>query len=130
MASEKSLSVSFFASKSATWRKATLSYQRTYDWTGDRYTQFVMALGTSYEAVNKGDVGTVEEVIIRNVDATGNLIVSFDKGATACLTLLPGQWIVLAGAGALTYDGNTSNTEIQLKSSAGTVEAEITIVEA
>jgi hypothetical protein len=91
----------------------------TADQTGDKYESGVQSIGTTEEALVKGDVGIVGYVAVRNLDAT-NFV---QLGATAgvySIKLLPGKGAVLP------WDGTT----VLAKADTAAVEVEYLIVEA
>jgi hypothetical protein len=88
------------------------------DVTGDLYESKVLNIGTSNEAVGKGDMSTVGFTLLKNLDST-NFILAGDDG-----TNYPVK--VLAGESALfRLNGATLN----LKADTAACDVEITMIE-
>ena len=94
--------------------------------TGTRvHGPIVQLIGTSYEAVEKGDVGDLGYIALRNLNAAGSAIltVSLDGGTTDHMRLKPGEPCVLRLAPG--YD----ITDLHVKGASGTSRLERTILE-
>ena len=91
---------------------------------GKTVFQDVLALTTSYAAIQKGSVGSLGMLFISNVNATGTIQVSVDGGSTSLLTIPAGATALLPMTAAYTV------TNIQIKITASTGFAHYKIWEA
>ena len=91
---------------------------------GKTIFQDVLALTTSYAAIQKGSVGSLGMLFISNVNATGTIQVSVDGGSTSLLTIPAGATALLPMTAAFTV------TNIQIKITASTGFAHYKIWEA
>lgn len=87
---------------------------------GLHYIHDQVALSTGDLILNKGLVGTIGFVFVKNNDLVNNCLVGTD-GVTYPTTLLPGIW---------TYFTSWATANVHAKSSAGTPNLEYAIVEA
>ena len=114
MANEFTSSVRFDFLKSLAQVSALTATQKTI--TGLQYSDNTQSIGTSYEALVFGDVGTNPGVfMLQNLDTTNYVEVSSDAGSTYCIRLAPGSstvggGIALVPNNALTTWGARANT--------------------
>src|SRR5689334_4136765 len=92
----------------------TLSTSFQADMTGSKYVQNRQAVGTSAEAMLKGDIGTIGYVLLHNMDATNYVSISSDSGGADPIGKLnPGKsWLVYVGAANLYLLANTAACDV------------------
>src|SRR5690242_8319589 len=92
MANEISVGGSLTYSKNKA--KATLSGSFFATQSGDKYQAGIQTIGTTEESVDKGDVGTIGYLAVRNIDATNYVQFGVTTGVYS-VKLLPGEFAVL-----------------------------------
>lgn len=90
------------------------------DQAGDKYVANVQIIGTTEEAMDKGDIGTISYISLKNLDATNYVQAGITTGVYSIK--------VLAGAGALL--AWNSATAPLLKANTAPVEIDYLAVEA
>jgi hypothetical protein len=114
MANEFTFSGTFQFLKSLAKVSAVATTQKTVS--GSQCSDTTQSIGTSYEALVFGDIGTNPgNFMLQNLDATNFVEVSSDGGATYCIRLAPGTasiggGIALVPNNALTTWGARANT--------------------
>jgi hypothetical protein len=114
MANEFTFSGTFQFLKSLAKVSAVATTQRTV--TGSQCSDNTQSVGTSYEAMVFGDIGTNPgNFMLQNLDATNYVEVSSDGGSTYCIRLAPGSatvggGIALVPNNSLTTWGARANT--------------------
>lgn len=117
MANEISITATLRYAKDKASASQAISYLA--DQTGDKYSAGIQSIGTTEEALQKNDVGTIGYLAIRNMD-TVNYV---DIGATTGVYSLRLQ----AGKGALVAWNGTS---VLCKANTAACEVEYLIIEA
>ena len=104
---------------SKTGASASLSTSFFADQVGDKYESGIQTIGTAEESLQKGDIGTIGWLAIRNLDATNFL----ELGSTTAQysTIIP------AGKGCVTTWGHTGTF---VKANTAAVNAEYLLIEA
>jgi len=114
MANEFTFSGTFQFLKSLAKVSAVATTQKTVS--GSQCSDTTQSIGTSYEALVFGDIGTNPGMfMLQNLDATNFVEVSSDGGATYCIKLAAGSasvggGIALIPNNALTTWGARANT--------------------
>ena len=114
MANEFTFSGTFQFLKSLARVSAITTTQKTI--AGSQCSDTTQTIGTSYEALVFGDMGTTPGVfMLQNLDITNYVEVSSDNGSTYCIRLAPGSatvggGIALVPNNALTTWGARANT--------------------
>jgi len=114
MANEFTSSVRFDFLKSLAQVSALTATQKTIS--GSQYSDNTQSVGTSYEALVFGDIGTNPGIfMLQNLDITNYVEVSSDGGSTFCIRLAPGSATVAGGIAlvpnnSLTTWGARANT--------------------
>jgi hypothetical protein len=114
MANEFTFSGTFQFLKSLAKVSAVATTQKTVS--GSQCSDTTQSIGTSYEALVFGDIGTNPgNFMLQNLDATNYVEVSSDGGATYCIRLAPGTasiggGIALIPNNSLTTWGARANT--------------------
>ena len=115
MANEYTASVTFRFVKSLVSVSATPRTQKTVS--GSLGADVTQIIGTTYEALVFGDIGTNPGVfMLQNLDVTNYVEISSDGGATYCMRLSPGSTSV---GGGLALVPNNSLTTWGARSGAG-----------
>jgi hypothetical protein len=111
MANEVQISATLRYSSSPA--SASLATSYFDDQTGDKYQAGVQAVGTSEESLDKGDVGTIGYVAVRNMDETNYVQFGVTTGVYT-VKLLPGKGCVMPWNGANTYiKANTAPCNVE-----------------
>ncbi len=114
MANEFTFSGTFQFLKSLAKVSAVATTQKTVS--GSQCSDTTQSIGTSYEALVFGDIGTNPgNFMLQNLDATNYVEVSSDGGATYCIRLAPGTASIGGGIAlipnhSLTTWGARANT--------------------
>ena len=115
MANEYTASVRFDFLKSLAQVSVEPSTEKTI--TGSQCSDSTQTIGTSYEALVFGEVGTNPGVfMLQNLDITNYVEVSSDAGSTYCIRLAPGSATV---GGGIALIPNNSLTNWGARSGAG-----------
>lgn len=96
MANEFTFSGTFQFLKALAKVSAVATTQKTVS--GSQCSDTTQSIGTSYEALVFGDIGTNPGVfMLQNLDVTNYVEISSDGGATYCMRLAPGSTSVGGG---------------------------------
>jgi len=115
MANEFTSSVRFTFLKSLAQLSVLTTTQKTVS--GSQCSDTTQTIGTSYEALAFGEIGTTPSMfMLQNLDTTNYVEVSSDGGSTFCMRLAPGSATV---AGGLALIPNNSLTTWGARSGAG-----------
>ena len=107
MANEFTFSGTFQFLKSLARVSAITTTQKTI--AGSQCSDTTQTIGTSYEALVFGDMGTTPGVfMLQNLDITNYVEVSSDGGSTYCIRLAPGSAII--GGGIALIPNNSLGT--------------------
>lgn len=107
MANEFTFSGTFQFLKSLAKVSAVTATQATVS--GTQYSDGTQSVGTSYEALVFGDLGTTPGyVMLQNLDPTNYVEISSDGGATYCIRLKAGSTSV--GGGIAVFFNNSLTT--------------------
>jgi len=116
MAKEVSVSISISAQKNGAGMSATVS--STADMTGNKLIGNVQSIGTTAEALNVGDMATIGQLFVKNLDATNFVEIGTDSTVTtgAFAKLLPGEgmYIPARRAGPYYAKANTASCDVQV----------------
>jgi hypothetical protein len=82
---------------------------------GKTVFQDVLALTTSYAAIQKGSIGNLGVVFITNINTSGTIQVSVDGGSTSLLTIPAGVTAMLP----MTAGYTITNVQIKITASTG-----------
>jgi hypothetical protein len=99
---------------------ASLSTSFFADQTGDKYQAGVATIGTTEESLDKGDVGTIAYIAVRNLDTTNYIQLGSTTGVYAM--------IIKAGKGAVFPWGSATTPFVKANTAA--VELEYLMIEA
>ena len=92
---------------------ASLATSFTASQTGDKYEAGIQQIGTTEEAVQQGDIGTICYIAVRNMDAT-NYVEFGAVTAQYTVKLLPGEGAVVPWKrSALLAKANTAAVEVE-----------------
>lgn len=107
MANEFTFSGTFQFLKSLAKVSAVATTQKTVS--GSQCSDTTQSIGTSYEALVFGDIGTNPgNFMLQNLDVTNYVEVSSDAGSTFCIRLAPGSATV--GGGIALIPNNSLST--------------------
>lgn len=82
---------------------------------GTDYVLQTQNIGTSAELIDKGDIGTVGYMYVRNLDATNYVELALDSGATQIFAkLLPGEFCVIPTRQQVYGRANTSACDCEV----------------
>lgn len=94
MADEISFSASLSINRNGVTTSASASKNATQ--TGTDYQLGTQTIGTAAEQLNKGDIGTIGYVFVKNLDPTNYVELALDAGFTQIFAkLLPGEFCVI-----------------------------------
>lgn len=111
MANEITISSTLRYSKSPTSASLTASSQ--FSQVGTKFESGIQTIGTTEEALQKGDVGTIGYVAIRNTDATNYVEVGSTTGVYS-IKLLPGKGCVVPwNASTVLIKANTAACDVE-----------------
>ncbi len=102
MANEITISASLSFSKGGKTASAGRSGLQD-DMTGSNYFQGTQTIGTSEEALNKGDIGTPGYIWVRNLDATNFVEIRAGSSAADVVKLMPGKMALFYLASSTPY---------------------------
>ena len=124
MASEKSVSLSFVASKGVVANKESIQASMVYDWTTAlKFGPVDLILSTAGAAISKGSITNVDAIYIRNLEQAAGITILYTLDGTNYFgSITAGNFAWIPVIPAITI------TDFKIKSASGTPTCEYAVI--
>ena len=124
MASEKSVSLSFVASKGVVANKESIQASMVYDWTTAlKLGPVDLILSTAGAAISKGSITNVDAIYIRNLEQAAGITILYTLDGTNYFgSIAPGCFAWIPAIPAIDV------TNFKIKSASGTPTCEYAVI--